>query len=313
MSTIVITGGLGFVGSHVIDLLSKEDYNLVIIDNEYTGKLINVKKHLNKNSITIHRVDIRDREKIPRLLENADAVIHLAAIVSIDKFLEDPYMGYDVNAMGTLNIVESCRKNDIDKIVFASSTAVYGDPIYIPIDENHPTNPKSLYGASKLSGEKILFSYSKTYGIKGISLRFFNIYGPRMTPGPYAGVIYKFIKAVLKNESIIIYGNGKQTRDFVYVEDVAEAILHTLRYNASEVFNVGTGQSITILELAKKIMNLIGRKVKIKFTHERPGDIKLSQANIKKISEKLGWKPRTDLLEGLSLTISYLKSSQRRK
>ena len=308
LSVVLVTGGLGFIGSHVVDLLVSEDFSVVVVDNGYSGVSDNISHHIDSGSVEFFDVDIRDYDALSKVFEGVDSVIHLAAVVSVDEFLDNPFLGFDVNVIGTLNVAEAARRFDVDKIVFASSTAVYGEPTYLPIDESHPTNPRNPYGASKLAGEKILFSYSDTYGLKVVALRYFNVYGPRMRPGPYAGVIYRFISSVLKREPIRIFGDGEQTRDFVYVKDVARATVRALNYNFSDVFNVGTGVSTSINELAELVMKLTGTQVDVIHENERPGDIKRSMARIDKISRDLNWRPEFSLTEGLRETIRYLSS-----
>ena len=305
--SVVVTGGLGFIGSHVVDLLVSRGFDVVVVDNGFSGVLDNVASHLGKG-VKYLNVDVRDFSALSRVFGDADGVVHLAAVVSVDEFIRDPRFGFDVNVWGTLNVAEAARRFDVDVVVFASSTAVYGDPVYLPVDESHPLNPKNPYGASKLAGEKLLFSYHYTYGLRVVALRYFNVFGPRMRAGPYAGVVYKFISSVLRGEPIVIHGDGEQTRDFVYVRDVARATVMALDYNSSDVFNVGSGESISINELAELVMDLVGRRVEVVHVEERPGDIKHSRARIDKISRELNWRPEFSLVDGLRETIKYFSS-----
>jgi len=238
-------------------------------------------------------------------MREVEGVIHLAAIVSVDEAIENPALTYDVNIRGTLILLENARKYEVDRFVFASSTAVYGEPPKIPITEDMPTNPINPYGASKLAAEALVNAYAKTYGLSTISLRYFNVYGSRMKTGSYAGVIAKFITAALRGEPLIIYGDGNQIRDFVYVEDVARANVIAIKSKATGSFNVGTGVGTRILELAQKIRSIIKSRSKIIFNEPRPGDIKRSVADIQKTRRVLKWFPKVELLQGLRKTVEY--------
>jgi len=191
------------------------------------------------------------------------AVVHLVAVVGVDEVYHNPLLGYEVNVGGTFDVLEALRILDADVFVYASSAAVYSDPVELPIREDHRTQPKSVYGATKLGGEALVRGYAENYGLTMIILRYFNVYGPRMRSGPYTGVIHKFIKRALKNVPLIIYGDCEQTRDFVYVEDVAEADLKALSANKPSIYNIGSGKPISIKDLADKIAEITGSTSKI--------------------------------------------------
>ncbi|MHA1617142.1 MAG: SDR family NAD(P)-dependent oxidoreductase [Candidatus Njordarchaeales archaeon] len=309
MTRVLVTGGAGFIGSHTVELLLEKEFDVVILDNFRTSSkqnIENIKGIRDKNKkLIIVQGDIRDPIVIREAIKDIDAVIHLAAIVSVDEATKWPELTFQVNAEGTLNILEALRRFDVEKIVYASSSAVYGDPLYLPIDEKHPLFPKNPYGASKLAGEALVNAYHQTYGLKAVVLRYFNVYGPRMPPGLYSGVILKFIKAAIRNDPLVIFGDGTQLRDFVYVTDVARANVVAVEKNISGVFNIGTGSGTSILDLAKKVIELTNSKSEITFSEPRPGDIKKSIASIERAKKILTWRPEVSLEEGLKKTIRY--------
>lgn len=305
---VVVTGGAGFIGSHTVELLVSRGYDVVVVDDFSTGTLENLVSVVSR--VKVVNRSILDREVLDTILRGVDAVIHLAAVVSVEESLRDPERVYTVNATGTLYLLEAARRHDVERFVYASSAAVYGDPISLPVKETHPCRPKSVYGASKLAGEALVNSYSESYGLSTISLRYFNVYGPRMKPGEYAGVVYKFFERILSGKPPVIHGDGEQTRDFVYVEDVAKANLVALESRATGTYNIGTGRATSINELAEKIMDIAGVKLKPIHGPPRPGDIRFSVADTTMAREKLGWKPDTSLEEGLKKTLEYFRGKK---
>ncbi len=315
---VVVTGGAGFIGSATCELLLSSgvaDYVLAI-DNLLTGSLSNVKSLMSRfgNRFELVITDVRDlrglREVTKVVKGSSVGIIHLAAMINIEEVRERPYEAIDINMGGTANALELARYLDANRFVLASSVAVYGEPKYLPIREEHPTNPKNLYGLTKLFSEYLLWRYYEDYGIKPVALRYFNVYGPRMRPGPYAGVIYKFITTLLKGEQPVIYGDGEQTRDFIYVYDVAEANIKALQSNYVGPLNIGSGEEVSINDLYRLIIKLLGVKVIPKYGPMRPGDVRRSRACIKKAQEVLSWRPKTDLIHGLRQTINYYKESR---
>jgi len=302
--SVVITGGLGFIGSHVVNIFYNRGFEVRIIDNLYTGLLSNV----DVNKVHIYIGDIRDTHFISKILLGADYVVHLAAIANVNETEKNPIDALSVNSFGTHIILEHAYKLEVEKFVFASSAAVYGEPEHLPIDEKHPIKPKSIYGLSKVIAENIIRWYAENYGIKSVILRYFNVYGPRMRNNDFGPVIARFIIRALKNEPIIIFGDGSQTRDFVYVEDVAEATFFATEKNVSGVFNVGTGIETSILDVAKKIIELSQSKSKIIFRKSRSFDISRSVADISRIKSVLNWWPKYDLKEGLLRTIDWYRA-----
>ncbi len=305
--TVLVTGGAGFIGSWTVELLVEKGYRVIIYDNFSTGSMDNV-AHL-VGRVKIVRGDIRNSLQLEEVVKHygVDSIIHLAALVSVVEAAEKPLEALQINVYGTHNVLEAARRHDLERVVYASSAAVYGDPKYLPIDEDHPLNPKNIYGATKLGGEALVNSYHENYGLSTISLRYFNVYGPRMKPGPYAGVILKFIERIKQGKPPIIYGDGTQTRDFIYVEDVARANLVALESNATGPYNIGTGIETSINQLAKTIAELMGRPdLKPIYTQPRPGDIKRSVAKIEKAGKRLGWIPSIGIEEGVGRIINII-------
>ncbi len=296
---VLVTGGSGFIGRTVVERLLEEGYDVLILD-------------LREPPIPASyiRGDIRYLNTVKEAIEHADLVVHLAAVVSAVEAMDRPLDAFRTNVEGTLNVIELSKRRNIEKVIYASSVAVYGEPRYLPIDEDHPTIPKNVYGASKLAGESLLLGYNGNYGLQCVSLRLFNVYGPNMKPGPYAGVIYKFLERIRDGESLRVEGDGKQTRDFVFVEDVAEAILRALESDRVGIYNIGTGREVSILELADLLFNITGKDMGLEFVPPRPGDIRRSMANIDRAREELGWEPRTTLEEGLKRTVDWFFSEE---
>lgn len=315
MRCVVITGGAGFIGSHTVEAAHRRGYGVLVLDNLYSGSLSNLSSIYGSGSVWVELVDIRNNEEIIHAVKKYtnkclfEGIVHLAAMINIIEVENNPHIAIDVNVKGTINILELARRLDIERVVFASSVAVYGEPKYLPIDENHPLEPINLYGETKLMAERILWHYSRVYGLRPIALRYFNVYGPRMRPGPYAGVIYKFIESLLKGKVPLIYGDGLQTRDFVYVKDVAEANIKALGSDYIGAINIGSGRETSINELYKTLCRLINYCPNPLYTAPRLGDVRRSLASTKKALEKLGWRPRTDILAGLKETLTYYKNT----
>ncbi|WP_457754480.1 SDR family oxidoreductase [Thermococcus sp.] len=302
---IVVTGGAGFIGSHIAEELS-EDNDVIVIDNLYSGKVENVPEN-----VKFIQADIRDYGSIAEIISQADYVFHEAALVSVVESVEKPILTEEINVLGTLNILRALSEGH-GKLIFASSAAVYGDNQNLPLKEDEKPKPLSPYGVTKVSGEYYCRVFYELYGVPTVTLRYFNVFGERQGYNQYAGVISIFINRALKNEPLIIFGDGKQTRDFIYVKDVVKAnILVAEKEKANgEVFNVARGERTTILELAMKIIDAANSSSSILFDKPRPGDIKHSQADISKI-KKLGFKPEYPLEEGLLRTIEWYKLQQR--
>ena len=294
MRKILITGGLGQVGSYLVDRLCSTA-EVTVLDNYSSTTRESV-----PNGVTIVRDDILS-QRARELVTQNDVVIHTAAQISVARSMDDPLFDARNNVFGTLNLLEAARSSNIHKFIYFSSAAVYGNPEYLPIDEAHPQNPLSPYGASKLSGEKYCTMYHKAFGVPTVCIRPFNIYSPRQDPSnPYSGVISKFIERVKNNQSPIIFGDGTQTRDFVSVHDIVDMVLLAIdnKKAEGEVFNVGSGVPTTITELAQIIIDIYGANVDIEYTDSMPGDIKHSSSDISK-ARSIGFEPKVKLHDGL--------------
>lgn len=293
---IIITGGAGFIGSHLAEELSKTN-DVKIIDDLSSGFIQNIAEF--KNKVNFVKADIRSKE-IQKEFENIEIVFHQAANIEIAKSFKNPLPSTEVNILGTLNILEACRKFDC-RLIFASSTSIYGEPKNLPIKENHTLNPTSPYALSKKIGEEYCKLYSEIYGLKTLSLRYFNVYGPKQrATSPYSGVISIFIRNLLNNKPLIIYGDGEQTRDFVNVKDVAQANILAARSKVlGKAINIGTGKQTSINQLVKILAKITGKKLEVIHKSQRIGDVKYSLADITLAKELLNWEPKISLESGL--------------
>ena len=296
---VLVTGGAGFIGSHLVQSLAKKGYFVRVLDNLSTGKLANINSELmDSGSVEFVKGDIRNAAVVKDCVASIDVVFHLAAQTSVPFSITNPDFNNEVNIKGTQNLLNASTKEGVSKFIFVSSAAVYGEPAYLPVDENHPTNPISPYAESKLAGEKECLSQTAK---ASVVLRFFNVYGPKQGLNDYSGVITKFMDKIKEKQSLTIYGDGSQTRDFVYVQDIVNALILALQNNNvnGQVFNIGTGKAATIKELAQTMLSLTGTKLEIINAPARIGDIKQSYANITKANKLLGYKPNFTLKEGL--------------
>ncbi len=304
---VLVTGGAGFIGSHLSEELAK-DNEVTAIDNLSTGKLENIRRLIDNKKIVFKKGDIRDLEFLKSEFEGADYVFHQAAVVSVPKSVEKPLLTNDVNTNGTLSVLIAARDCNVKKVVFASSCAVYGDNPHLPLKEDMLPMPLSPYASSKLAGEYYCQVFTKAYGLSTSSLRYFNVYGPRQdVNSDYAAVIPKFIKRVLENKPPIIYGDGEQTRDFIFVKDVVNANILAAESSATGIFNTASGEKTSIDELASTLMSITGTNLNLIHEKPRQGDIKHSAADISKAREKLNFKPKHSLEEGLRETVKCFK------
>ena len=291
----VVTGGAGFVGSHLVKLLVKEGHIVTVIDNLHTGKKENLKSVIQQ--ITFKKIDIRNYEELEKIMKNIDGVFHQAALTVVQDSFKNPQEYHDVNVDGTENIFKLAQKNNF-KVVYASSSSVYGHQEKVPIKENASRNPINPYGQTKLDDEFLVEKYSKI-GVKIIGLRYFNIFGQGQTL-EYAGVITKFLDRIKQNKAPIIFGEGSQIRDFIYVEDIVMANLLAMKSKINNLLvNIGTGKSITILELAKMFLEISNLELKPIFKNGLDGDIEKSQADIELATSSFNWKPKKMLNEWL--------------
>jgi len=308
VSEILVTGGAGFIGSHIVDQLLDEGIKVRVLDNLSTGEKKNLAQHENKKSFRFIEGDIRNFDLVKKTVKGVDAVIHEAALVSVTRSVEDPLLSNEINVTGTVNLLKACVDAHVKRFVLASSCAVYGETETLPIHENFTPKPLSPYAVNKLAAENYAKVFHDVYGLETVSLRYFNVYGPRQKYGPYSGVISIFINCLLENEHTIIYGDGKQTRDFVNVKDVVEANMLALSKQKAvgEVFNISTGESTTLNKLAEIIQKIMD-KTDLKPVHAEPrsGDIKHSYGDISKAQRNLEYAPKVQLEEGLNELIKW--------
>ena len=298
---VLVTGGAGFIGSHLVDRLVKEGYPVRVIDNLSSGKIENIQHHIDTNKVEFIKGDIRDATLVNKSVDGVGFVLHLAAIISVPFSMENPDLTFDVNTQGTHNLLLAAAEKSVEKFVFISSCAVYGDPEVNPVTEDIKTNPISPYAESKLIGERYCLSFNQSNQLKTVVLRFFNVYGPRQSMNAYSGVITIFINKVKQKEPLTIYGDGSQTRDFVNVRDIVDGILASMKTNKTdgEVFNIGSGKPTSINDLAKAVLELGNVDLEIKYEKYRTGDIKHSFADITKARKLLGYEPKVSLRDGL--------------
>lgn len=299
--TVLVTGGAGFIGSHVVDRLVSEGYSVKILDDLSTGSLENISAHLSSGSAQFIKGDIRDYPIVKESLRNVDVVIHLAALTSVPFSVMHPQLTFDINVGGTSNLLRASADEKIDRFIFASSCSVCGNPISLPIDELSPSNPISPYAESKLIGERYCLGLNDRNISQAVVLRFFNVYGPRQGVNDYSGVIMRFIDKIRRKQPLLIYGDGSQTRDFVNVSDVADAVLSSIECETGvgEVINVGSGEPTSINELASIMLGLVNSKLSIQYSAPRLGDISKSYADISKAKRLLRYEPKVSLKDGL--------------
>ncbi|TQD27270.1 NAD-dependent epimerase/dehydratase family protein [Methanolobus vulcani] len=294
MKKVLITGGIGQVGSYLVDAMH-DIYEVTVLDNLSSGKEPDL-----PSNVSFVKEDIRS-PVARELVSKNDIIIHTAAQISVARSMSEPLFDADNNVFGTLNLLEGARSGNIERFVYISSAAVYGNPEYVPIDEKHPQTPMSPYGASKLCGEKYCNMYYHAYGLPTVSIRPFNIYSPRQDPSnPYSGVISKFIGRLKEGLPPIIFGDGSNTRDFVSAHDVVDMITMLAKGAGEdgEVYNVGTGTVTRIDELAQIVLDIFESSLDIEYKDQMPGDIKHSSSCIAK-ANNIGFEPKVDLYKGL--------------
>jgi UDP-glucose 4-epimerase len=303
--TALVTGGAGFIGSHLVDRLVAEGYSVKVIDDLSTGTLANIAGHVDAGQVEFLKGDIRDSALVKQAVRGVDVVAHLAALTSVPFSMKNPDLVYDVNVSGSLNLVFAAMDEDVDRFVFASSCAVFGDTTILPVDESAEYKPISPYAESKLAIERCLRGLSIRGALDSVILRFFNVYGPRQGLSEYSGVITKFFDRCRSRQPLLIFGDGSQTRDFIYVADVVEGIYAALTARAveGEVFNLGTGEPTSVNELAHAVRDLTGIDLGVRYEAARVGEIKESYADISKAKRLLSFQPRVTLNEGLKALV----------
>lgn len=305
----LVTGGGGFIGSHLSRFLLERGDEVIVLDNFSTGK----RENLEGVDVRLLEGDIRDFSCVTEAVKGVDTVFHQAALCSVARSVEDPRSTHEVNTTGTLNVFEASRRAGVRRVVFASSSSVYGDSASLPKEETMPTAPLSPYAISKLVGEHYGALYSRLFGLETVGLRYFNVFGPRQDPdSEYAAVIPKFLHGILKGEEVQVHGDGSQTRDFTYIDNVVHANVAAANSPAvaGEVLNIACGDRWSLIELLKQLESALQRDATVVFRDRRVGDIKHSQASIEKAKRLLGYSPAIDFEEGIRRTAAeFLESS----
>jgi UDP-glucose 4-epimerase len=303
MVRVFVTGGYGFIGSYLVRRLLELGFEVVVFDNFSRSSCVAVE------GASVVKGDLRFAPAVERALDGVDVVYHLAALTDVRESVRRPRLYHRVNADGTLNLLEGCRRAGVRRVVYVSSCAVYGEPVRLPIGEDHPTNPLSPYAASKLAAEAYCRSYAFCYGFDVTVFRLFNVYGPRQSDD-YAGVISTFVKRVCEGKPPIIYGSGEQSRDFIYVGDVVECLAKAIDLSGFDVFNLGSGRAVTVNELAELVLRLSGRSdLKPVHVEGRRGEIFASVADVSKVERVLGFRARKPLEEGIKELIEAYSGS----
>lgn len=303
MKKVVVTGGAGFIGSHLAEELARRDYYVVILDDLSTGKLENISELLKRDNAEFVQGSITELPLLQRLFRDAEYVFHQAALVRVTRSIEDPLTTNEVNIKGTLNVLLAARENRVRKVIYASSSSIYGDTLTLPKQEDMPPNPLSPYALTKLAGEYYCNIFRQIFGLSTVCLRYFNVYGPRQDPqSRYAAVIPAFIDRTSQDLPPVIFGDGEQSRDFIFVQDVIRANILVADNNAEGIYNIGGGKSTSINRLAEIILALTQKSLKPIHEQPRPGDIRHSLADISKARE-FGYEPERTLEEGLRETI----------
>jgi UDP-glucose 4-epimerase len=302
----LVTGGAGFIGSHIVDAALAEGHEVAVVDNLSTGD----EKNLNSRS-RFFKADITDRDGIEKAFSDfqPEYVIHHAAQIDVRRSVSDPAFDARVNIEGSVNILEACRHHGVRKVVYASSAAVYGDPCYLPVDERHPIAPSAPYGISKHTVEHYLSVFHGLYGLPYVALRYSNVYGPRQDPKGEGGVVAIFTDRLLNGEGVRIFGDGEQTRDFVFVGDIARANMMALTSSYCGIINVSSGSEISVNDLFATMVRIRGQQVPCEHAPERPGEIRRSVLANDRAKEAIGWVPTVSLEDGLRQTFGYQASS----
>jgi len=304
----IITGGAGFIGSHIVEELAKQQHEVVILDNFFSGRMENIKQFLKKKNVAFVKGSITDLSVLKKIFEGADGIFHEGAIASVPRSIANPLATNEANVTGTLNVLIASRDCDVRKVLFASSSSVYGNTPTLPKREDMTPDPLSPYAVSKLTGEHYLKVFSEVYGLKTLSLRYFNVFGPRQDPkSEYAAVIPRFITKIFSHESPTIYGDGSQTRDFTYVKDVVQANIRAMESDAEGVFNVAYCKQIDLNELASQIMEITGITVPLVYEPPRTGDVRDSLADIRRAQKAFGYAPEYTVRSGLEETIAWYR------
>jgi nucleoside-diphosphate-sugar epimerase len=304
----LVTGGAGFIGSNTVDELVRRGHGVVVLDDLSSGKEENLNEVRNK--ITFVKGSVTDLEAVQKAMQQAEFVIHLAARTSVPRSVKDPLETNRINVDGTLNVLVAARDNRVKRVVFAASSSAYGETPTLPKVESMQPQPISPYGVSKYVGELYAHAFGRCYGLENVSVRYFNIFGPRQDPdSPYSGVLSRFATAFLDEEQPVVYGDGEQTRDFTYVENAVQANLLACEAPGASggVFNIGTGGRVSLNQTLEHLRRITGKKLAARYDPPREGDIRDSQADISKAREVLGYEPTVQFEEGLERTFAWYR------
>lgn len=311
MNAILITGGSGFIGSHLAEKYVKEGYLVKALDDFSSGKVNNIRELFNYRNFKLIKGSITDKGLVRDAVRGVDAVFHLAAQVHVDKSIIEAERTFEVNAQGTMNVLEAVLQNDVELMVFASTSETYGSALEIPMNESHPLNPASPYGASKVAADRMCFAYWNTYKLPVVIVRCFNTYGARQSNSGYAAAIPLFIRRVLQGLPPIIYGNGSQTRDYLYIKDTVNAydlVLKSYDKLLGKAINFGTGKEVSILEIAQKVIEICGRgDLKPVFAPERPGEVRRLCADTTLAKKELGFEAQYSIEKGLEELVEWYR------
>ena len=306
----LVTGGAGFIGSHVVSRLVDGGHEVVVLDNVTTG----FRDHVHRDTQFVNG-DVADLETVLGAMSSVDVVFHHAASRAVSRSVEDPLGANRVNVDGTLNVLVAARDAEVRRMVVASSSSVYGGVAPIPSSESDPVTPKSPYAVSKLAGEHYARVFWELYGLETVSLRYFNVFGPRQRPdSPYAAVIPIFTEALLSGDAPVVHGDGRQSRDFTFIDDVVEANLLAIEGRAEDVagrvFNIARGETTTVLEILDVLRRLTGSDLPAEFVEPRPGDVRLSQADVRLAGERLGYRASVTVEDGLSRYVDWFLTTR---
>jgi UDP-glucose 4-epimerase len=308
MRRVLVTGGGGFIGSNLVKRLLEEGNSVTVLDNFLSGYRNNLDPF---PSVRIIEGDVRDKKAVETAIKDAEVVFHLAASVGNKRSIDYPIIDAEINVLGTLNVLEASKKEGVRKIVTSSSAGIFGELKTLPIREDHPIEPDSPYGCTKLCEEKLCLAYAKLYDIEAVCLRYFNVYGPNQRFDAYGNVIPIFVFRMLNDEPILIYGDGEQTRDFVHVNDVVQANIKAADSNGvSGAFNIASGTQVTINRLVEMITNESTHEIRIEHGSERPGDVRHSLADISLANQRINYNPSVDLEYGIKNYVEWARSKE---
>lgn len=309
---MLITGGAGFIGSHLCDKYTREGHTVLCLDNFMSGNLTNVRHLLDCRNFKLIKGDIRDFSLLEKIMQGVDVIFHLAAQIHVDRSYIEPQLTYEVNVIGTQNILEVARIYDAKKVIYASTSEVYGSAQHVPIDEKHPLNAPHPYGASKIAADRMCYAYVQTYGMNISILRLFNTFGPRQRDIGYGGVISIFTRRIMSNMPPIIYGGGQQTRDYIYIEDAVRAYDLVLNHKEpmAEPVNFGSGREVSILDLANMLIKLCGKAKNMEPIHIEPriGEVQRLIADATKAKKLLGWESKYNFEQGLKEFVQWYQN-----